>query len=240
MTGPATPPAPPSPVRRLAGADAILAVHGPALPQPDQQCGPFAAWAALHAVLPDPPSVTDLAVAAGTRIWPHDLPQWRPSGAPLDRSGWDVLPQAPTIELSGTDATGLARGLARVVPTIGVIPARGPGDTGALLHDLVELGRPAGVVANLRTGPVAPDGSRWDVGHFVVLWGVRDGGVAIADTYAELGAHGLPPGCRVVSDHDLDRATADRGLLVLVASRDVDVVRAAVARARFRDATWTT
>lgn|GEM_PF-3157375 len=229
-----------SSVRRLAGADAIIAAHGPALPQPDQQCGPFAAWAALHAVVTDPPSVCELALASGTRIWPHDTPSWRPPGAPLDRRGWDVLAVADAIEESGTDAAGLARGLTRVVPGVAVVPAAGPGDARGLLEALVELDRRVGVVANLRTGPVAPAAMRWDVGHFVVVWGTCGGRIALADSYVELGAPGLPAGSRLVEAGSLDVATAERGLLLLAAPDDSPAAESAVVAAGFSVGLWST
>ncbi|MAS53218.1 MAG: hypothetical protein CMJ44_01080 [Pimelobacter sp.] len=243
MSGAATP-IPPipfvPPVRRLVGAEAILAAHGPALPQPDQQCGPFAAWAALHAVLPDPPSVIALARASGTRIWPHDTPAWRPEGAPLDRSGWDVLPRAATAELSGTDAAALAAGLARAVSGVSVVPARGPGATADLLRRLIALDRPVGVVVNLRTGHVAPTGMDWDVGHFAVAWGIVGDRVALADSYAELGASGLPAGSRLVEAGSLDVATAERGLLLLAAPHDVPAAEEAAVAAGFSLGLWAT
>lgn len=227
-------------MRRLAGAGAVLAAHGPALPQPDQLCGPFAAWVALHALLNEPPSVTDLAVASGTTIWPHDVPEWRPAGAPLDRTGWDRLATSVTIDAGGTDAGGLAGGLAALCPEVTVVPAGGPGDAAALLSALVALARPIGVVANLRTGAVAPEGVIWDVGHFVVLWGTDGDQVALADTYAELGTEGFPPGCRLVPGAALDVACAERGLLVLVDPGEAAAVRTLVAAAGFDDRLWNT
>lgn len=240
MSGAATPIPFVPPVRRLVGAEAILAAHGPALPQPDQQCGPFAAWAALHAVLPDPPSVIALARASGTRIWPHDTPAWRPAGAPLDRSGWDVLPRAATAELSGTDAAALAAGLARAVSGVSVVPARGPGATDDLLRRLIALDRPVGVVVNLRTGHVAPTGMDWDVGHFAVAWGIVGDRVALADSYAELGASGLPAGSRLVEAGSLDVAIAERGLLLLAAPHDVPAAEEAAVAAGFSLGLWAT
>ncbi len=220
-------------MRSLAGAGDVLAAHGPALPQPDQLCGPFAAWAALHAVVVAPPTVTDLALASGTAIWPHDVSEWRPEGAPLDRTGWERLPAAATIDDSGTDAAGLAAGMATLCPDVTVVPARGPGDATGLLRAVLDLDRPVGVVANLRTGPVSP-GATWDVGHFVVLWGMRDEQVAVADSYVELGAPDQPPGCRLVAGAALDEACAQRGLLLLVAPHDADAARAVVADAGLR------
>lgn len=241
-------------VRRLPGADRVLAAHGRALPQPDQLCGPFTARMALHAVLAEPPSVSDLARAAGTRIWPHDVAAWRPAGEALIRTGWDDLPAAASIDTCGTNATGLAAGVEMTCPTVGVVPAGGGGDVAALIVALRDLDRPLGLLANLRTGPVAPpvpphispdasaetsiEGATWDVGHFVVLWGTHGSQVAIADSYASLGTPGLPPGCRLVDGDALAEALIGRGLLVLAV--DLDQVKAVVAEHGFDDQLWST
>ncbi len=218
----------------------MLTAHGPALPQPDQLCGPFAAWAAVHAVTDDPPSVTELALAAGTRVWPHEVPAFRPPGAPFDRTGWEQLPVAASIEASGTDARGVTAGVAALCGQVGVVPAGGAGDVMGLLAALIDLDRPVGVVANLRTGLVAPPGLTWDVGHFVVLWGVGGRRVALADSYVELGAPGLPPGCRLVDGAAISEACAERGLLVLVDRDDVSAVGRLVAATGFTRRLWTT
>lgn len=229
-------------MRRLPGAEKVLAAHGPALPQPDQLCGPFAARSALHAVLAEPPPVIDLAAASGTAVWRHDVAEWRPAGAPLDSTGWDRLPTAPTIEVSGTDAAGLAGGIATLCPDVAVVPAAVSGSGGAagLVRALLDLDRRVGVVANLRTGPVAPPGTTWDVGHFVVLWGVSGDRVAVADSYVELGSADLPPGCRLVDVAALDTACAGRGLLLLVAPAEADEVRSAVSAAGLGSGLWST
>jgi hypothetical protein len=222
-------------IHRFPGALAVLAAQSHALPQPDQLCGPFSAHAALQAVLGDEPdpSIVDLARAAGTAIWPHDVAGWRPAGAPLDRSGWDRLPVTDDLDRSGTDAAGLARGVETVTSgRIVAVPATGPPWTAdgvrRLLAGVREAPYRVGVVANVRTGPMvtgADDQVIWDVGHFVVLWGLDEAGdrVAVADTYRELGAPGGPPGCRVVPTAALVRGLAappGRGLLLLV--REVD------------------
>ncbi len=226
-------------VHPFRGADRVLAAHGPALPQPDQLCGPFSAWAALHVVVPAPPSVGELAVAAGTRIWPHDVAAWRPDGAPLLRTGWNTLPPAVRIEDAGTDAAGLAAGIATLCPDVAVVPASGADWSG--LHALLDDDLQAGVLANVRTGPIAPAGVGWDVGHFVVLWGRTDGGrVAVADTYRELGAPGLPPGCRLVDVESLAQALVGRGLLLLTAAEHADDVRARVRVAGLSTDLWST
>ena len=236
----------------LPGAARVLAVHAGLLPQPDQLCGPFAAHAALHAVLDEVPSLATLALAAGTRVWAADEPAWRPVGATLDRRCWDVLPAAVTPEDSGTDAGPLARALpgACDVAVLAVASRDAPdeGAWGRLLAGLVDAGRPVGVVANLRTGPLgegrgaagetADGGSDplagWDVGHFVVLvsYDPATGEVGVADSYPEAGAAGWPPGCRGVPGAALARALAagpGRGLLLLLRPGDAAEVAALVA-----------
>ncbi|MBB6628009.1 hypothetical protein H5V45_11840 [Nocardioides sp. KIGAM211] len=254
LTGPAT--SDQGAVRPFRGADAVLAAQAARLPQPDQLCGPFAAAAALHAVLPDPPDVVEVARLAGTAIWPHDVAAWRPAGAPLDRTGWDVLPHAASAEDSGTDGTGL---LGAIGPATGdrvvAVPASGPGWTADALGDLLgavhEASYAVGVVANVRTGPLAAGdgaggGPTWDVGHFVVLWGTAGPPgapthVAVADTYRELGEPGAPPGCRLVPLGALAAGLAappGRGLLLLVAPADAPATRALVEDAGLRVAPW--
>ncbi|MEQ7848687.1 DUF6885 family protein [Nocardioides kribbensis] len=275
----------------LPGAERVLAAHGPALPQPDQLCGPFAAALALHAVLASPastgaappastraaaptaatqgpppspadpavPSATAIAVAAGTAIWPHDVADWRPEGAPLLRTGWDELPRAAALGHSGTDAAGLLRGVeAAAGDRVVVVPVPGSaldaGALGALLERLRAAARPVGVVANVRTGPISPPGATWDVGHFVVLLahdpeggsgpGSESGGrVLVGDTYAELGASGLPPGCRWVAVEALAEALAappGRGLLLLAGREDEAAVAGLVDAAGLPRGVWAT
>lgn len=226
------------------GADRVLARHREALPQPDQLCGPFSAHVALHALLEVPPPVTALAVAAGTRVFASDVAEWRPPGAPLDTSGWGVVPHAATRGESGTDAVGLRAGVATTTP-VEVVAARdlGPDGLRALLLSLAG-GPRVGVVANVRTGALDP-AAPFDVGHFVVLHGVSPDGseVGVADTYAELGHPGEPAGCRVVSTEALHAglsAPPGRGLLLLTAAADAGVVRRCVAEAGGSTDLWST
>lgn len=233
---------------RFPGAERVLERHAAALPQPDQLCGPFATHLALHAVLDDPPGTTDLAIAAGTRVWPADVAAWRPPGAPWDRTGWDRLPEAPDVDHSGTDAAGVVAGLGAVTD-VDVVPVPGRRlrvePLAALLAALVdpaEVG-PVGVLANVRTGALDPDAG-FDVGHFVVLWGASDDGrvVGVADTYAELGAPGEPPGCRRVSVEALHRglsAPPGRGLLLLARPGRGPALEELVRRCGVRTGEWS-
>lgn len=216
-------------VRWFPGAERVLAAHGPALPQPDQLCGPFATAAALAAVLADVPSVVGLARAAGTAIWPHDVAGWRPDGAPLDRTGWDELPRATDLDRSGTDARGLVSAVPIATSDDAVavpVAAMDSPSLGRLLAELSRATYDVGVVANVRTGAMTEGDAdaAWDVGHFVVLLGVTgDGRVAVADSYRELGAPDGPPGCRLVGLDALARglgAPPGRGLLLLVSTHD--------------------
>lgn len=235
-------------VRRFPGADAVLAAQAARLPQPDQLCGPFAAAAALHAVLADPPVVVTLARLAGTAIWPHDVAEWRPAGAPLDRTGWDELPSTDDRTTSGTDGAGL---LAAIGPATGdrvvAVPASEPVGgwgapaVGALLAGVAEASYDVGVVANVRTGPLGGVAGAWDVGHFVVLWGLAGDRVAVADTYRELGEPGAPPGCRLVPLAALVAGLAappGRGLLLLVDRTDAAAATALVTGSGLRVGPW--
>lgn len=231
-------------VRGFPGSEAVLARHARALPQPDQLCGPWAAHVALAALMPAVPTVTDLALASGSRIFPSDVADWRPPGAQLDTSGWAVLPHVEAADLSGTDATGLAAGVdaltgAAVVP----VASTGLSDLAPLLTRLL-AGPPVGVVANVRTGAMGPL-SGFDVGHFIVVWGVSEDGewAGVADSYAELGTPGQPPGCRVVETAALHAgvsAPPGRGLLLLSAASDAAAVRALVADTGATSALWKT
>jgi len=234
------------------GAGRVLAAHGPELPQPDQLCGPFSARIALHAVLPEAqvPPIGPLAVAAGTAIWPYEVAWLRPAGAPLDRTGWDDLPRAPSVQTSGTDAAGLLAGLdATVGDRIAVVPVPGAELTAyqlrTLLHAIGHSPHPIGVLANVRTGPIALPGTDWDVGHFVVLCAVDPDldEVTVADTYAELGAAGTSPGCRRVPSAALTEALAmppARGLLLLVRTTDRKVTEVMVAGTGLATGIWNT
>lgn len=226
------------------GADRVLARHRVALPQPDQLCGPFSAHVALHALLDAPPSVTALAVASGTRVFPSDVAEWRPPGARFDTSGWAVVPHAPTAAESGSDAAGVAAGVSTTTG-VEVVAARDldVAGLGRLLLSLVG-GPDVGVLANVRTGAMDP-GAPFDVGHFVVLHGVAPDGseVGVADTYAELGQAGEPPGCRAVTTAALHAgvsAPPGRGLLLLVAAGDASGVRRRVEEAGGSTDLWST
>lgn len=237
-------------LERLPGADRVLAAQTSSLPQPDQLCGPFTAAAALHAVLDDPPGVTELALAAGTHVWPQDVAEWRPPGAPLDRRGWDVLPTASSPEASGTDAAALVAGIGiATAGRVSVLAVPGgasgaaePAPYRSLLAGLVRAPYPLGVLANVRTGPL---GLAWDVGHFVGLWAydAEADEVGVADTYVELGAADLPPGARTVGVTALAAALAappGRGLLLLTRPDDVAAASELVAAAGLTTGVWAT
>ncbi len=241
-------------VLTLPGADAVLAAQAATLPQPDHLCGPFAAHAALHAVQApsEAPTMVRIAAASGTTIWPHDVAGSRPAGTPWDRTGWDRLPVAPDPEASGTDAAGLADGVAAVTRgSVAVVPASGVGagadSLGALLVGIAGSEVPIGVVANLRTGALDPD-TDWDVGHFVVLWAVdvagsHGGRAAVADAYREVGAPGEPPGCRWVPLAllaDAIGAAPGRGLLLMVRADEVATVTGLVTAAGLESTIWST
>lgn len=239
------------------GAEAVLAAQAATLAQPDQLCGPFVAHAALHAVL-DPtevPTLLDLAVASGSAIWPHDVPAWRPAGAQSNPVGWDRLPAAMDPEESGTDAAGLADGIAGTTDaSVAVVPVAGRGADADALSDLLvaiaTAGMATGVVANVRTGALdpGPNGHDRDVGHFVALWAVDLSGpdgarVAVADTYRELGAPGEPVGCRwvpVARLADAMGAAPGRGLLLLVRAEDEATVAGLVTTAGLEPTLWST
>ena len=236
------------------GASAVLAAQAAAMPQPDQQCGPFAAYAVLHAVVDacEVPAMLDIATAAGTAIWPHDVAAWRPAGAPLDRTGWDRLPIVARPEESGTNAADLAGGVTEVTRgSVSVVPVSAMGlDVdllAALLQSIARSEAPIGVIANVRTGALDP-GTAWDVGHFVVLWAVDVAGpdgarVAIADSYQENGAPGEAPGCRWVPLGRLADgigAPPGRGLLLLVAADEQRAVADLVTAAGLDPTIWST
>ncbi len=241
-------------VRPFPGAEASLAAHATLLPQPDQLCGPFSAHVALQALAGQGvtvPTMTALALASGTHVWPHDEPAWRPPGAPLDDSEWADLPCAEQESRSGTTAAGLVRGVPlatgaalAVVP----VPSPAPAILESLLVGLLQGPRRVGVVAHVRTGPLlrgqGDATASWDVGHFVVLWGASpDGGrVGVADTYPELGRTGSPPGCRVVRATALAEAMAldpGRGLLLLVTGVQREATAGWVAAAGAVTGLWS-
>ncbi|MGB3769904.1 MAG: hypothetical protein WBA00_02050 [Rhodococcus sp. (in: high G+C Gram-positive bacteria)] len=208
-------------MREFCGAAAILAAHAPALPQPDQLCGPFTAHLALHALLASPPSVAALASASGTSIWPHELDGSRPIGAPLVTTGWDQLPRAGDPDTAGTTAAGVAAGVESCCADIAVVRVPTPNATSLVRLFGALLDTPVGILANVHTGPITDPELGWAVGHFVIVVGydAERAEVLIADTYREMGAPGHPPGCRTVGLAALVAALADRGLLLLV---DVD------------------
>lgn len=225
----------------------ILDAHSAALPQPDQLCGPFSASVALAGILDDAvPSVVELALASGSQVWPGDLAGARPPGVLVDRRGWDSLPTAVSPDRAGTDAAGLGEGIGTVCNgRVAVIPVAAPNadDLRRLLGHLTVGSLQFALLANLRTGVIVE--SDWDVGHFVILWGFDDttDDVAVADTYAELGTAGMPPGCRLVkadSLADAMRVDGGRGLLMLVRTEMHDVALELVAGLGLNTDPWST
>lgn len=220
-------------LRRFPGAGSIVSALDRVLPQPDQLCGPFSASVALTAVLDeDAPDVTALAIASGSAIWPGEIESARPPGTPRLTDGWDVLPRAVSTDTAGTTAAGLAAGIeTATVHRVAVVPIMGPGAEGLrlLLARLADAPFRFGLVANVHTAELTE--FDWSVGHFVTVWGfdpVADV-VAIADTYQELGAPDMPPGCRTVSADAFASAMSERGLLLIV---DNEVHHAAVGLVR--------
>ncbi|MDI6630706.1 MAG: hypothetical protein QME72_23545, partial [Rhodococcus sp. (in: high G+C Gram-positive bacteria)] len=220
-------------LRRFPGAGAIVSSLDRVLPQPDQLCGPFSASVALTAVLDeDAPDVTALAVASGSAIWPIEVESARPPGSPRTTDGWDVLPRAASIDAAGTTAAGLAAGIETATDhRVSVVPIRGPG-AGRLrlfLSRLADAQFRFSLLANVHTAELTE--FDWNVGHFVTVWGFdpAEDGVAIADTYRELGDPTMPPGCRTVSADAFASAMSERGLLLIV---DNEVHHAAVGLIR--------
>ncbi|MFB6395731.1 DUF6885 family protein [Polymorphospora lycopeni] len=193
------------------GVAGVLERHARALPQPDQLCGPF--WAALATGT----DVRTCALAAGTRIWPHDLPGSRPAGEPPATSAWPGLPRAGSSGHAGTSARGVgAAVVAASRGALAAVPVTGQWTVPRLAAVLAMLasGLPATPVANLDTAELtgstdaaglqryldAGDDSGltphpWRTGHFAMpaglLRGRRGTLVAIADTYPSLGHRGI-------------------------------------------------
>lgn len=159
-----------------------------------------------------------VAVAAGTLISdrPHD--EDRPAGAPPRRDYRLRLPLAGPGQEAGTSATGVARAVGRLSDgELVVLPVHGPwreATLRALLAAAAEAGERASLVANVGTRFLWPSrtapaelarylldgedrdlGPEWDVGHFVGLLGTVSGArgtaVVVADTYPQLGVHGV-------------------------------------------------
>lgn len=234
-------------VRPFPGAGRALRAQAGLLPQPDQLCGPFAGHAALHAVLPAHavPSLVELARSSATRIWDEDVAAWRPDGAAFDTTGWDTLARAASREHGGTAATALALALGQSGAAVVPVPSGGQVALADLLRAVAGAPYPVGVVANLRTGPVVPEElADWDVGHFVVLWGLVEAEpvrVGIADSYPEAGTPGLPAGCRLVTVAQLHAALTEppgRGLLLLCRAGEKEAVGALVTDAGLTTGSW--
>ncbi|GGG00268.1 hypothetical protein GCM10007304_12750 [Rhodococcoides trifolii] len=180
-------------MRYLPGSERVLAQQQSSLPQPEQLCGPFWVDVALRALTGASPGITDIARSAGTLVYPHDLPAYRPASVMPRTVEWAGLPTTDDPNRSGTDADGVHRALAgvHVVPVTGRFTGDG---VRRLLASLAD-GDPVVVIANVHTSFFADaDDPRvpwsWPVGHFVALIGFDDAGVAVADSYPI----GSPPG----------------------------------------------
>ncbi|MBY4128537.1 hypothetical protein HQO83_09060 [Rhodococcus fascians] len=230
-------------LRRFPGASTIVSELDHVLPQPDQLCGPFSASVALTAVMgDDAPDVTALAVASRSAIWPGEIDSGRPPGTPRLTDGWDVLPRAASIDSAGTTAAGLAEGIETATDhRVAVVPVMGPATDGlrALLDRLGDRPFRFGLVANVHTGKLTE--FDWNVGHFAIVWGfdpIADV-IAIADTYRELGAPDMPPGCRTVSTDAVAAAMSERGLLLIVDSQDRHAAVSLVRSLELRHDVWS-
>lgn len=247
-------------------AAGLLAAHAAALPQPDQLCGPFAARLAVAALTDLPvPEVAAFARAAGTAVWPHDVPDARPPGAPPHTDAWDGVARAGTPEAAGTSAPGVGRAVTELSGgALAAVPATGDWTAGRLSTLLDALrDAPVVVLANVLTGefrgagaPVAAlerfldtgddavlPGPDWSVGHFVVLYGRRDGSggmlLAVADTYPQLGDRGrhLQPVGRVAAALARDRPRSG-GLVLVTPAGGRDAVAGAVRDAGLEVGWW--
>lgn len=228
-------------VRWFPGVAGVLEHHARALPQPDQLCGPF--WAALATGT----DVRTCVLAAGTRIWPHDLPGSRPAGEPPAMSAWPGLPRAGSFSRAGTSAQGVGAAVgAASQGVLAAVPVTGRWTVSRLtaVLALLEDGLPAVPIANLDTAQLTGatdrpglqryletgDGSGltphpWRTGHFAMpaglLRGRRGTLVAIADTYPSLGRQGvhLQPVERLASA--LARRKPETGGILLAVGADL-------------------
>nr|WP_296780568.1 hypothetical protein [Rhodococcus sp. (in: high G+C Gram-positive bacteria)] len=234
-------------LKTFSGAAAVLAAQSASLPQPDQLCGPFSAAAALAGIVDVRiPTITELAVASGSMVWAGHTGAARPAGVAVVRTGWNSLESAADPGAAGTSASGLVAGIEGATDhAVAVVPISAPtaAELETLMDSLMCSTLHFGVVCNVRTRFMVD--IDWDVGHFVAAWGYDEhtGEVAIADTYAELGTVGMPPGCRLVPSTALaDAMTADggRGLLVLVPAGERDAALGIAEVLGLRTAVWST
>ncbi|MGU3434957.1 DUF6885 family protein [Actinomycetes bacterium M1A6_2h] len=212
-------------MRYLPGSDAVLAQQQSLLPQPEQLCGPFWVDVALRALTGASPGISAIARAAGTLVYPHDLPAYRPASAVPRTAEWAGLPTTTDPNCSGTDAAGVRRALS----ALRVVPVTGMFDADNLRELFAGLTEPVVVIANVHTSFFAdPDDPRlpwsWPVGHFVALIGYDEAAVAIADSYPI----GSPEG-QYVQSIDAVAAALNRdgygsGGLFVVGTTDVEVV----------------
>jgi len=211
-------------VRWVPGADRLLAEQLVELPQKDELCGAFQGLLALRAAgVRSGPDGTALdqeavALAAGSVLGPEPRAGSLPPGE-TGRGDFRVaLPVSPSAARAGTSARGLARAVQELSGgALAAVPARGAWSAarlGALLDRAIDAPGPLALIANLDagvlwdpTGPAerlegyletgvdqGPD-SRWKVGHFAALAGVRRGRggtlVTVIDSYPSLGHGGV-------------------------------------------------
>jgi hypothetical protein len=200
-------------VRLVPGARDLAGLHGRAMPQKDQLCGPF--WGSLVLTAAGYPQDQDeVALMAGTTLAEGDPAQWLPPGASPRTDYTLSIPMAADKASSGTSAPGLARSIEELSRNaLSIIPVAGPwtAETVASLVEIVAAGAPeCTLLANLRTGrlwgsrpparllldhllglPVEAPPPDWDCGHFLGIVASLEGpgGVLIAlrDTYPEFG-----------------------------------------------------
>lgn len=201
-------------IRWFPGAAGLVEHARAEMPQKDDLCGAFAVTVALRANGFPVLDQDEVALAAGVRL--SRAPSWPPE----EKSRDDYRVSLPFAD-EPADAGASASGLARAVETLSggrmrAVPASGnwqPRSLSALLSRLYELSSVA-PVANVDTAEFGafdtPDravldylegglppfwSSRWQVGHFTLLGGTREGiggtVVSVVDSYPSLGDRGV-------------------------------------------------
>ena len=181
----------------LPGSDEVIRLARERLPQPEQMCGPFWIDVALTAVTGRSAGLTSAALAAGTRIYPHDVDDWRPARQNPRTAEWAGLPVTDDPLESGTDASGVYRALTEHVHVAAVSGPFTAGRVLDILESVCAAETPVVVIANIYTGLLTDpmDASiPWSMtaGHFCALTGMdrAESVVRVADSYPV----GDPPG----------------------------------------------